>query len=513
MSFKQDILDDLQRSVKLKEDSRDGILDQLALIDVKIDKMDTIITNIDKKIPPLINNIKVRIDELKAAYDARITAGCRSDITWEITETSEDEDGNESTVYTCVRNSTRQQKNFYGQKYYRKPLNRDFGSNIIAELTGNIVATGITIAVTSDGGIENIREGDLVTDNLDSPTVFSIGSIPKVTGFGTTDVIGFTSTMQGNIGVGSDHFVHVGFGTTTSASVGSAVSFTGVLPEGTTVIGFGTAVATLSFYDQNNGTFSNITRTKPSLILSNVALATTSLGILHIGTASTAPTLILDEDANLTAREQAFTIIRDTKDIDSDFDFEKSPIDPVTIGILGSQSGIGHRSEIVNNGSPPGPVQWNEQQQKPEPAVGAGNVVYYTGLVSWPIITDEFAATSYAVLGQTLVSTASTLGEAASTATNTTTSPTGAVDGAGVCVTLQTNIDNAEAALTSAINANLPEINRLNSISQALRELRDEDELQAYGMLQGASFEKGRANKAKSQISIIEGQDLSEFDS
>ena len=513
MSNKQDIIDDLRGSAKLKEDSREGILQQLALLDVKIDKIDNLIVNIDKKIPPLINTINTRIDELQAAYDARINAGCRSDITWEVTETSEDEDGNESTVYTCVRNNTGQQKNKYGQKYYRKPLNRDFGSNIIAELVGNIVAAGITLGVTSDDGIGGIKVGDLVTDNLDSPTIFSIGSIPKVTGFGTTDVIEFVSTIQGNIGVGSDHFVHVGLGTTTSASVGSAVSFSGVLPEGTTVTGFGTAITSLPFYNPNTGTTTTINRTEPSLILSNVAVASTTLGVLHVGVANTVPSLILDEGANGTAIRQPFTVIRSTEGIDSDFDFEKSPIDPVTIGILGSQSGIGHKSEIINNGSPPGPVQWKEQQRDPEPAVGAGNVVYYTGLVSWPIITDEFAATSYAVLGQTLVSTASTLGEPASTATNTTTSPTGVVDGAGVCVTLQTNITNAEAALVSAINTNLPEINRLNSISQALRELRDEDELEAYGMLQGAAFERGRANRAKNQISIIEGTDLSEFDS
>ena len=512
MSFKQDILDDLQRSVKLKEDSRAGILDQLALSDVKIDKMDALIANIDKKIPPLIDEINNAITELKNAHDARITAGCRSDLTWEVTETSEDDDGNESTVYTCVKNNTNVQVNYYGQKYYRKPLNRDFGSNIITELTGNIVATGITIAVTSDDGIENIQVGDLVTDNLDSPTVFSIGSLPKVTGFGTTDVIGFTTTMQGNIGVGSDHFVHVGFGTTTSASVGSAVSFSGVLPEGTTVIGFGTAVATLSFYDQNNGTFSSITRTKPSLILSNVALATTSLGILHIGTASTAPTLILDEDANLTVREQPFTVIRDTKNVDSDFDFEKSPLDPITIGILGSQSGIGHTTEIIQNGFPPGPKQWNQQQLEPEPNVGAGNVVYYEGNLSWPIVTDEFDTESYAVLGQTLVSTASTLGDVASTATNTSISPTGAVDGVGECAAFDTNITNALNALEIAVQKNRSEIFRLNAISQVLRQLRDEEELQAYGMLQGASYEKGRAKLARNQIRIIEGTDFSEFE-
>jgi len=514
---KADIIRDLTSKAKQSEDSREGILRMLALKDAKIDEIDELITNIDKEIPNLIANINVTIPPIKTAYDARITAGCRSDLKWEITETGTNmKDNSDYTVYTCVKNDTRQQTNFYGQKYYRKPLNRDFGSNVITEVIGNIdlaPGSGIsTIAVTSDNGIEGIKVGDIVTDNLDSPTIFSVGALPRITGFGTESVLGITTTVQGNIGIGSDFFVAVGAGSTLSVTVGSAVSMFNVLPEGTSVIAIGTANATLPFYNATSGTFTNAVVTRPAFQLSNTATSSATLSIIHVGINSTKPTLILDKEAQKELDEQSFVIIRDTKDIDSDFDFDKSPIDPVTIGIVGNQLGIGHISEINNNGSPPGPAQWREVLEEDEPAIGAGHVFYYTGNTSWPISTDDQGTSTYATLGTTLVSTSSNLTAGSGTATITPISPTGAVDGVGGCATLDQNISNAEAALVAAVNANLPEINRLNDLSQVLRQYRDEEELEAYGMLQGAAYERSRANKSKFRSNTFDAQDLSEFD-
>ena len=217
MSNKADIIKGLLDKVELSKTAREDILRILALKDAKIDEIDELIVNIDKQIPGLIKNINDTVDPIKTAYDARINNGCRSDITWEVTETGTDENDDDYTIYTVVKNNTRQETNFYGQKYYRKPLNRDFGSNIIAEIVGDIrnIPTGITtIAVTSDNGIEGVEVGDIVTDNLDKPTIFSAGNLPRVTGFGTTTIVGFNTTVQGTIGVGSDHFVASGAGST-----------------------------------------------------------------------------------------------------------------------------------------------------------------------------------------------------------------------------------------------------------------------------------------------------------
>jgi len=518
---KADIIRDLATQLKQSEDTREGILRMLALKDAKIDEIDELIINIDRKIPDLIDNINANIIPIRTAYNSRISTGCRSDLTWEITETGTDMNDDAYTIYTAVKNNTRQQVNFYGQKYYRKPLNRDFGSNIITELKGNVdLATGSgisTIAVTSANGIEGIEVGDIVTDNLDSPTVYTVGDLPRVTGFGTASVLGITTTIQGNIGVGSDFFVAVGAGATSAVTVGSAVSMFNILPEGTTVIAIGTATAILPFYDEDAQTYTNTSIVRPAFQLSNTAVSAATLQVMHVGTNDTKPTLILDAEAQKEIDDQEFVIIRDTKDIDSDFDFEKSPIDPVTIGIVGNQLGIGHKSEIINNGFPPGPAQWREVLEEDEPAVGAGHVFYYTGNTSWPTISGAaagvgFGVPVYVAEGQVLVSTSSTLAGPQQSATITSISPTGVVDGVGSCATIDQNITNSEAALVTAVNNNLAEAQRLNALSQALRSYRDDEEIEAYGMLQASAYERSRANEAKSRSGTFEGQDLAEFD-
>ena len=519
MTLKDDILEELRQKLKYATDARDAILDQIKLKDVQIDKIDVLIGNIDKKIPPLLKEINDAIDDLKAAYDARISDGCRSDLKWEVVATNTNfRSSTTYTTYKCVKNDTRVQKNYYGQKYYRKPLNRDFGSSLITELTGNVGLGSTVLAVVSAGGTEGINIGDTVTDNLDAPEVFTIGDLPTVVGFGSTSTVGFTTTLVGNIGLGSDRFVNVGIGTTLAAPIGSAVSFTGVLPAGTTITGIGTADTTVQFYDEPSGTTSNVTVTAPALILSNVATAATTNGTLHVGIGSTVPSLILSEDANIESYNGLFSVIRTEEDIDSNFDFTKSPLEPVTVGIVENNAGLGHQSEIVNNGHPKGPAQWMEQRKDPEPNIGAGHVEYYTGNTSWPVVTTGVgvgAVVTYAVEGQVLVSSSSTLGTNA-TATITSVSPTGATDGsntgAAQCATRDATITTNETALTTAINANLAEAQRFNALSESLRQVRDKKELEAYGMLQGSAFEKTEINKLQNQINSIDASNFSEFE-
>ena len=513
MTLKNDVLKDLKEKIKNARNTRDSVLDQLTLMDVQIDQIDKLIQRIDKKIPPILKTINDRITEVKNAYDNRINLNCRSDLKWELTVTQGNRATEDSLIstYTCVKNDTREQKNLYGQKYYRKPLNRDFGSNLIKEFTGTIKDESKTLAVVSVGGTNSIRVGDIITDNIETPEVFTVGDLPKVVGFGTTSIIGVTTTLGGSIGVGSDHFINVGIGTTLGINVGAAVSLPGILPEGTTVTGIGTADVIVPLYDDNSGTFTNTVVNQSSLILSNVALATTSNQEIFVGILTTLPSLLLDERAISDSTNGTFSVIRSTLEIDSDFDYNKSPLDPVTVGIMGSKRGLGHKTEIVNNGHPPGPKQWKEQHGDPEPDIGAGNVVYYEGVASWPVVTDELNVVSYAVKGQVLVSTSSTLTSEDATATNSIIPPT--PYDANDCTAADDRIADAEAAASaSALQPFVDEINELNSLSAALRKVRDKKELQAYGMLQGAAYQKSEMNELKAQIDEIESKDLTEYE-
>ena len=76
------IREELEELIKMKEDQREQLLDQLQLLDVSIDRYDTLLIDIDAKIPPLLKNINDKLDELKAAYDNRITTGCRNSLRW-----------------------------------------------------------------------------------------------------------------------------------------------------------------------------------------------------------------------------------------------------------------------------------------------------------------------------------------------------------------------------------------------------------------------------------------------
>ena len=74
MTLKNDILEELRQKLKYATDARDAILDQIKLKDVQIDKIDVlIVSKMDKKIAPLLKEVNDAIDNLKAAYDARIS--------------------------------------------------------------------------------------------------------------------------------------------------------------------------------------------------------------------------------------------------------------------------------------------------------------------------------------------------------------------------------------------------------------------------------------------------------
>ena len=80
------------------------------------------------------------------------------------------------------------------------------------------------------------------------------------------------------------------------------------------------------------------------------------------------------------------------------------------------------------------------------------------------------------------------------------------------CAASDANITAAQTALANSVSANIAEAQRLNDLSQALRAYRDDEEIEAWGILQSAAFAKQEADKAKTDTSVFESQDLSAFD-
>ena len=247
MAKAQEFIDDIVQSIKDKKEQRQSLLDQLSLIDVEIDKIDELIINIDKDIPPLIDEINVKIQAYSDAYKARIDGGCRSDLKWVYVGTVDwgDEDAEEYEAQFVPDGVVGNIIGKYSVKYFQTPKNRDYGSALIHTFRGNIGVNSSVIAVTAgalEAGFDKIKIGDEITDDLDAPAVFPVGNFPKVIGFGRTDTLtGVTTSITGEIAQGSNQLYNTGIGTDVDIPVGSGIALTSVLPEKTriTAISYG----------------------------------------------------------------------------------------------------------------------------------------------------------------------------------------------------------------------------------------------------------------------------------
>ena len=595
------IVEDLEKKIKEKQNQREQILDQLQLQDIKIDAYDRLITEIDKKVQPFLDPINTQINAVKAAYDARIAANCANSLKWvAVAWETRKQGGNDIQfiTYECQRNAlqtvTRQERmdgsieiirtgvtdpativtGYYAYKFYRKPLNRDYGSNLVDVFTGS-VSTGSTIiqveqsefdATAGDDGLE-FQIGDEITDSIESPTLYSLGSLPAIVGIGsTTTFSGITTTIQGSISVGSTILSLVGFGTVDTgnvlvrlntvtnqfsstaadfgAKVGSGIGKTGILPIDTTVIAIGTGTTTYEYYDptfnSGIGTIATETENVMTLVLSSAAIGSTSLGQFNVGIVSFTPSLILSEPATGTGSAVQFSAIRPAKDPDRDFDFQKNPQDPITIGLITeSNTGLGHTALVVNNAEPTRTIGWHQvrnysfrqpngeiREYDPEPPQGGGRAVYHSGNQAWPVLrttdSDGNAEITYAFEGQRVIvkSTGSNSvivtdpdsDDGVGTGLGSNLSVVSVSPGiTGNCTTLANNITAAEAELVTVTNNNLPEANKFAAQARALRELRDDMELDAYGLLQASAATRKEIDRLTVLLNEIKGEKLESY--
>ena len=516
--------------------------DQLTLMDVRIDRYDTIIGNIDKQIIPLIAEINVAISSVKTAYDARIDAGCKSDLYWELTSTKSYIGflPIEEIVYTCKKNpSVRIDEGFYGAKYYRRPQNQDYGSNIVREFLGTIGSGTSTLAVFGVNGTQNLLVGDNIVDNIDNPVVFSSVNLPKIVGFGTMSIAGVTTDFGGYVSSGSTIIANIGIGTTIGINIGDSISLTGILTTGTKVVGFGTTTITVNnVWNPGTGTFISTSAITNSLIISISAVGT-GTGTFKVGPLVTYPALILDKSAQTNASNVNFTNIRSTQTDSTIFDYSNNPIDPVTVGILNTNTlGLGHKLVRINNGSPIGPFQWQEvmtaefanksdsqlndterylRTTYPEPACGASYARYYPGNNLWPVLYTN----SYTGGGSFISSTSVYVSEGTTVAVgsgNTSLYTIGYANvssinpSAGVCDPLDVGITTAEANRNTIVANNLPKIDYLINASNPLREMRNTMETRAFAMLQGRVYANVEVNKLKQNLSILKSTDYTPFE-
>ena len=533
----EEFIDDLKDELKYKESEVEMIKDQLTLYDLKIDKYDAIINNIDKAIIPLVDEINVAITSVKTAYDNRVAIGCSSDLHWEFTETITYEikfltqDFSYTVdIYTCKKNpNVREDFNYYGAKYYRKPQNQDYGANIITEFPGTIGAGKTILGIVGSASTLRFQIGDKVLDNIDNPVIFSANNIPTILSFGTTSLVGTTTSFGGTVSFGSTIIAHTGIGTTTNIKIGDTINLTNVLPTNAKVVGFGTTTVTVTnVWNPNangpgSGAFISTAGKTDSLIINVASIGSTSFGTFTVGLLTSYPAVILDTGALQNAENKNFTLIRDTQTAPTEFDYTNNPIDPVTIGIMGSSStGLGHKMTLVNNGSPIGPFQWHEvrgAEFAPEPQCGASYARYYHGNNSWPIAitytydtdgTLNSQTYSHAFEGQSISVGAGLTPAFDKSYTNVPPPPLN--PSAGTCVSYASTIAAREESRNAILATNVPKINGLVASGNALRNVRDKLESRAFAILQGRVSANVEINKLKQDLAALQNTDYNAFE-
>ena len=520
----------LREQRKQVKDETVVLNEQLALVDVIIDEYDDLIIKLDKKIQPLLPPINYQIDQVQKAYLDRISHGCRSDLTWQLKEEKEmniyNNPNQEVKIYEVVKDpSTFRFLGYYGPKYYKYPKNREYGSNVVETINDADANVGSKILPIFDadaetltgfttGRLSGIKTGDFITDSLSYPYIFQAGAGTSITGFGLTDYAKYNYAVSGFCTSGDNKIYgdqRIGF--ITDFSIGDEVygapdrSGAGIVPTGTTITGFGTAVGIVTFVN-DAGITTGVEVTLDFATLSNAITNNVSKDIgtsFYVGVVSSYYYADLSAAPNATGISSSFIIIRPGDLTDIEFESTKNPIDPVEIGIArGANIGKGHRLELINNGDPDITAQWREIIEDPEPAVGAGRVEYYIGTTQWPTISrrdsDGDVFTTHATLGQrVIVGVGATIGAGIGYTGNP---PGGNIP--SDCGTYDTAIIDAETELQNLIIANTPKINHYINGADSLRQIRDDDETKAWGYLQAIGFNNAKASRQLSQAETIE---------
>ena len=520
----------LREQRKQVKDETVVLNEQLALVDVIIDEYDDLIIKLDNKIQPLLPPINAQINVVQQAYLDRVSHGCRSDLTWQLQEEKEMNIYNNPKqpvkIYQVVKDpSTFRFLGYYGPKYYKYPKNREYGSNVVETINDADANVGSKILPIFDadaetltgfttGRLSGIKTGDFITDSLSYPYIFQAGAGTSITGFGLTDYPKYNYAVSGFCTSGDNKIYgdqRIGF--ITDFSIGDEVygapdrSGAGIIPTGTTITGFGTAVGIVTFVN-DAGITTGVEVTLDFATLSNAVTNNINKDIgtsFYVGVVSSYYYADLSAAPNATGISSSFIIIRPGDLTDIEFESTKNPVDPVEIGIArGANIGKGHRLELINNGDPDITAQWREIIEDPEPAVGAGRVEYYIGTTQWPTISrrdsDGDVVTTHATLGQrVIVGVGATIGAGIGYTGNP---PGGNIP--SDCGTYDTAIIDAETELQNLVIASTPKINHYINGADSLRQIRDDDETKAWGYLQAIGFNNAKASRQLSQAETIE---------
>ena len=252
MSIGTEIVGRTRKTIQDKLEQIEYFQDQIVLIDDQKSLYDQAIFRLDNNILGEIQIVNRALDDVKDAYQDRISVGCRTDLFWRVTGftagTGDDDDAYQFTCtklaaggyeqvgvgtsvlilnpatdalaqyplneYNSEQEGTPQRsffgfdpRNFYGLKYYDEPYSLDIGDTFITAFIGTMALGGNTVTVMQPvgAGTSDVLEvGDIISANKDG--VFT--STTKITGI-TTGLVDLRQSPN-NVGIGSTlQFVNI----------------------------------------------------------------------------------------------------------------------------------------------------------------------------------------------------------------------------------------------------------------------------------------------------------------
>jgi hypothetical protein len=463
MGIASDIISDLSEK---KQQAYEGIEFLQKNIIVKTgekEKYDAAIVSIDADLFAELELVNDKLRDVKDAYDARVNAGCRTDMFWRVLGISTTSDGGgganeyynlQVTKLSLVGYSTAgigstsgvglgtdgsvaflnasggittypprslfgfEQKNLYGLKYYDEPSQREVGDTFVTSFIGTVGAGSSILTVMSpigSGVTIGVAPGQLITATKNGIFALDYG---EVVGIGTA--LADLSVLSG---VGNT----VGVGTTT---------------ELVSTIILDTVVSAGASAPEQDGSYVTFT-----ILRSSAGLGTTAISYFRLP-------------------------------------FAANPFSPQTLGIEGSdQHGVGKSVYYDNSGFNSNTQSWQPEFESPEidlgdnqivpaieePEVGAGKVYYTVGFSSYPA---NPIGGGRAVEGTTFAIDTSLIG----VVNLFETSPS--------CPTEEAILSNAISIANSAesnIQSGLGDFTYKINAANALRDLRTDIQLEIWG--------------------------------
>lgn len=536
MGLARELVERMKEELEQKKVSRKAILNRLALLDADLDMMDELIISLDKKSSDMINIINTKIDAVRDAYNARIEANCKSGLVWKSIEII-NYGPFQYTSYEATKDTNSEDIiPYYGLKYIQKPLDRDYGSTIVSQFSGDVENGKPIIIVTSQNGVSpNINVGDIITDSISSPQVFIESDLPTVVGFGTTEGISPVEVLVGGISTNSNVFYHFGSGDYDLVELGMNFTLpnTNIIPNSTEVVGFGTGNWPIEYFDEN-GDLQVSQLSVNTILLSNPATDYIEESKFYVGIVTSYPTIMLSTSATTNKTNVPFIALNTDENIDVNFDYTSNPNSPIKIGILqSSELGIGGSISLDNSGESPetkvfnvgstyvdptlketkcllrSDSRWENNQCviNPEPIVGSGRPEYSIGTDYWPIIKSGIApyyVTKYAEEGD-IVRSSGTIDF------GYTQIPPFPQPSPSECSNLTQQINAALAEYELEKSKYEGKIQEYSQVSQALRIEREKVQLYAWSLLQGSSKLLEEITQTESFISKIDSFDFEEL--